>query len=67
MNLADWITDNQITITELAHRLGCSRAAVSYWISGKTRPSPNRTRALHKITRGKVTVADLQATWERAR
>ncbi|ANS02937.1 DNA-binding protein [uncultured Mediterranean phage uvDeep-CGR0-AD1-C123] len=64
MLLRDWLNKHDLTITDLALRLGCSRAAASYWLAGKTRPSPKHTLAIQRLTQGNVTADDLQSGWE---
>ena len=64
MLLRDWMKDNSLTITDLGNRLGCSRAAASYWLAGKTRPSAKHTAAIQNLTQGNVTADDLQNGWE---
>jgi len=64
MFLRDWLKIQKLTIEEFAGSVGCTRSAASYWLSGKTRPSPRNTKTIDRITRGQVTADDLQRGWE---
>ena len=64
MLLIEYLSDHDITITDFAKSIGCSRPAVSYWLAGKTRPTPHHTKKIAKATDGSVTANDLHVGWE---
>jgi DNA-binding transcriptional regulator YdaS (Cro superfamily) len=54
-----------ITHSELAARIGVSKAAISQWLSGK--PPPDRCPALERATDGRVTCEEMRpdVSWQR--
>jgi transcriptional regulator with XRE-family HTH domain len=66
MLLKEYLEDHDMTAAELARLLNCSHVSASYWLSGRTRPSPKHTAQIYDLTGGKVTADDLQRGWELA-
>lgn len=64
MHLSEYLAVNSLTMTEFAARVGVTRPAVSYWLSGKTRPRAAVAARIREVTAGEVTADDLQAAWE---
>lgn len=65
MQFEMWLREQDLTYTEVAKRLGCSRPTVKYWASGKHMPRPRYIKSIAKLTDGEVTFADFLAHWER--
>lgn len=64
MRFETWLREQDLTYTEVAKRLGCSRPTVKYWASGKHMPRPGHIKSIAKLTDGDVTYADFLAQWE---
>lgn len=58
MKLCDYMYFNKITSSELAEKLGCSRAQITIAKAGK-KVSKWFARDLERVTGGKVTVAEI--------
>lgn len=58
MKLEQWLDETGKTSAEVASALGVSGAAVSYWTSGKRRPTINNCVRLYALTDGAVGAAD---------
>ena len=66
MFLSEWIQQNNLTQQAVADLLGVTRPTVSYWLAGKTRPTPASASIIKRITKGKVRPDDFQLSWEDA-
>lgn len=64
MLLRDYLIEQGLTHEEFASLIGVTRPAVSYWLTGKTRPNPTSAVLIARRTNGKVTAQDLQLAWE---
>ncbi len=67
MLLRDYLTDNEMTQTEFARRIGCSHVTVGYWSRGLKQPTPKHAALIRAATSGEVTPDDLQAALELSR
>jgi len=56
LELALWMTEQGISVKELAARIGCTPDAVTRWRTRASRPSREMAVALERITEGRVTV-----------
>ena len=65
MQFETWLREQDLTYTEVAKRLNCSRPTVKYWASGKHMPRPRFLIAIAKLTDGDVTYDDFFAQWKR--
>jgi len=59
MNLPTYLENEQVTAAEFSRRLGVSRVAVHYWVTGARRPNARHTLAIEELTEGRVTARDL--------
>lgn len=60
MRLSQWLTENQISLTELAERVGGVTAeAVRLWADGARMPETKNVIRIEAVTNGQVTVRDL--------
>ena len=64
MLLSEWIDTPNLTYTELARRIGCSRPAVMYWATGQNCPTAKNAQRILDVTGGEVTPDDHQRAWE---
>ena len=64
MRFETWLREQELTYTEVAKRLGCSRPAVKYWAIGKHMPRPRFLITIAKLTDGAVTYDDFLSQWE---
>ena len=58
MNIEEWLDNNNKTQMWLADQLGVTRAAVSAWVTGVSRPRPSMAIRIVALCDG-VTMADL--------
>lgn len=56
MTLKDWLERNSLTHEEFADMCGCTRAAVTRWVSGSRLPHPKWLKVIHRKTKGQVTM-----------
>lgn len=60
MRLSQWLTENQISLTELADRIGgVTPEAVRLWADGARMPETRNVLRIEAVTNGQVTVRDL--------
>ncbi len=59
MLLYDWLNDNDITYREFAYRIGFSSRTIEKWARGERYPKYRATKAILRVTHGKVTPQDL--------
>tara|TARA_Y100001938_G_scaffold148707_1_gene233245 strand:- start:1299 stop:1523 length:225 start_codon:yes stop_codon:yes gene_type:complete len=67
MLFSEWLETQNLTRAQAAQLFGTTSACISYWASGKHRPSPDHTRIIEFVSEGQVTVGDLQRAYELAR
>lgn len=58
MQLAMWIKDHNLTLTEFANLIRTTPAGVHRWTTGRSIPSRPFMLAIYKATRGEVTAND---------
>jgi DNA-binding transcriptional regulator YdaS (Cro superfamily) len=60
MRLIDWLSQNNITPTEMADRIGgVTVEAVKLWAAGNRMPETRNVLRIEAVTDGQVTVRDL--------
>jgi transcriptional regulator with XRE-family HTH domain len=52
--LRKFLAHHRLTEAEFADWLGCDRSIVNRWINDGAIPSPDKMRAIYKLTRGQV-------------
>lgn len=63
MTLAEYLSETDTTLVAFAEQLGVAHTTVMRWRDGTVEPTLDRIRDIHRVTGGRVTVADF---WERA-
>ncbi len=63
MKLRDYLTDNQLSYTDFARRIGVSRVSVMYYATGKKRPRAEVCQKIMEVTKGEVTAHDHHLAW----
>jgi len=56
MTLKDWLELNNLTHEEFADMCGCTRTAVTRWVTGSRMPSPKWLKVIERKTQGQVTL-----------
>jgi len=56
MTLDDWIESKGLTHSEFARMCGCSREAVTRWVTGSRAPSPKWQKVIERVTKGQVAI-----------
>ena len=56
MTLVDWLELKNLTHEEFGRMCGCSRAAVTRWLTGSRMPSPKWWKVIERVTKGQVTL-----------
>lgn len=59
--LRAWINKNELSDAEVSRRLGVSKASVCDWLRGEKTPGYSNARAISKLTRRAVRIADWYA------
>ena len=67
MLLADYRTRNKITLATLAADCGVTASAIAKWERGSVFPRPEQIAAIHRATKGRVTVDALLVSYRNAR
>ena len=58
MDLKNWLTTNEVSISDFAGRINVSRQAVHRWLDGSAFPEHGHVDAITKVTKGKVGAQD---------
>lgn len=66
MKLTDWLIREEVTQVAFGERIGTSQVAVSKLSRGMFWPSGDIITAIERETGGKVTAADILATYQEA-
>lgn len=61
MTLDEYLRSKRLTHEQFAALVGCTRAAVTRWLSGSRAPSPRWVAIILKKTRNAVSVQDLRS------
>lgn len=61
MTLNEYMRRKRLTHEEFAELVGCTRAAVTRWLSGSRSPSPRWVTVILRKTKGLVKVQDLRS------
>lgn len=61
MTLNEYMRRKRLTHEEFAELVGCTRAAVTRWLSGSRSPSPQWVTVILRKTKGLVKVQDLRS------
>lgn len=56
--LEQWLTDRGIAQSDIAARLGLTRAAISAYVRGLNLPKLTAARTLQRLSKGRVALAD---------
>lgn len=59
MDLATWLTQNEMTDAAFADRVGCNQKTINRARRGLTMPEVALIERIEEVTAGEVTVADL--------
>lgn len=59
MNLQDYLNTNQITKSKFAKTCGVSKGMITHITKNTRRPSPELSKKIEQITKGKVSVLEL--------
>ena len=60
MNLATYLSENNVTQSELARLLGISPVLIHQWKSGERKVPAQRCPAIERVTKGAVRCEDLR-------
>lgn len=66
MKLKTYMTENNLSQSDLARQLNMTQAAVSMWVSGERRPDWASLAKLAQLTGGAVTANDFMPVLESA-
>lgn len=61
MTLNEYVKRKRLTHEQFAGLVGCTRAAVTRWLSGSRAPSPRWVTIILRKTKGAVSVQDLRS------
>lgn len=56
MTLYEWIESKNLTHSQFARMCGCSREAVTRWVTRSRTPSPKWQKVIEKVTKGQVAI-----------
>jgi DNA-binding transcriptional regulator YdaS (Cro superfamily) len=62
MRLADFLSQERMTATEFAAKVGVSQPCMSRYLAGQRRPAPEIINRIFRLTRGKVSANDFFLT-----
>ena len=56
MTLVEWIESKNLTHEQFGRMCGCSRAAVTRWVTGSRLPSAKWWKVIERVTKGQVSL-----------
>jgi transcriptional regulator with XRE-family HTH domain len=67
MTLVEWIESKNLTHEDFGRMCGCSRAAVTRWLTGSRLPSPKWWKVIERVTKGQVSLDVYDSMSKRAK